>query len=83
MKSAQRELSRSETWEDCQDTEMQVLGVWGQHLLWLQQQEWVLSEVEAEGGAPGQLSLQGLVERPHLRVEGGAACREEGRYSRW
>ena len=57
---------------------MQVLGVWGQHLLWLQQQEWVLSEVEAEGGAPGQLSLQGLVERPHLRVEGGAACREEG-----
>lgn len=62
---------------------MQVLGVWGQHLLWLQQQEWVLSEVEAEGGAPGQLSLQGLVERPHLRVEGGAACREEGRYSRW
>ena len=53
---------------------MQVLGVWGQHLLWLQQQEWVLSEVEAEGGAPGQLSLQGLVERPHLRVEGGAAC---------
>ena len=48
---------------------MLVLGLAGQCMPWLQHQEWVGSGLEAESGA---LGLQGLVERRHLRVEGGA-----------
>lgn len=39
--------------------------------------------MEAKGGTPGQLGLQGLVEKWHLREEGGAAPGEEGGHNKW